>query len=185
MRAAARRIASSESQRPGKEAAEMKATGRTALAITLLLSAVAEVTAQRQRPRRQPPRPRRHPQQPPPRRPRRQRPRPRPRPRRHRRRSRPARAWPAPRHRAQQTQQSTSTSMADPGLRRGYAGGHRYPRADAAATGPARGRQTMHNAESYGFDLAATEHGAVVVYPQGKKDPLFPDRPGMPQRRCR
>ena len=38
--------------------------------------------------------------------------------------------------------------------------------------------QTMHAAESYGFDLAATQSGAVVVYPQGKKDPLFPTRPG-------
>ena len=38
--------------------------------------------------------------------------------------------------------------------------------------------QTMRDAQSYGFDLAAGESGAVVVYPQGKKDPLFPNRPG-------
>ncbi len=35
--------------------------------------------------------------------------------------------------------------------------------------------QTMWNAESYGFDVAAMDSGAVVVYPRGEKDP---DRPG-------
>jgi polyhydroxybutyrate depolymerase len=38
--------------------------------------------------------------------------------------------------------------------------------------------QAIGDAESYGFDLAVMESGAVVVYPQGKNDPLFPDRPG-------
>jgi polyhydroxybutyrate depolymerase len=38
--------------------------------------------------------------------------------------------------------------------------------------------QTMLDAESYGFDVPAMESGAVVVYPRGEKDPLFPDRPG-------
>jgi polyhydroxybutyrate depolymerase len=38
--------------------------------------------------------------------------------------------------------------------------------------------QTMLDAESYGFDVPAMESGAVVVYPRGEKDPLFPHRPG-------
>jgi len=41
------------------------------------------------------------------------------------------------------------------------------------------GGQTFRDAESYGYDVPAMESGAVVVYPQGKKDPLFPDRPGF------
>ena len=38
--------------------------------------------------------------------------------------------------------------------------------------------QTMQVIESYGFDVAALESGAVVVYPQGEKDPERPGRQG-------
>jgi len=38
--------------------------------------------------------------------------------------------------------------------------------------------QTMWDAESYGFDVAAKESGAVVVYLQGEKDPDHPTAQG-------
>jgi polyhydroxybutyrate depolymerase len=38
--------------------------------------------------------------------------------------------------------------------------------------------QTMREPQLWGYSRFVTDPGAVVVYPQGKKDPLFPDRPG-------